>query len=127
MANDGNGRILAVKVVHKDKQYRRPDGRKVMISEKRILEKVAFIKRPFLTPLLDSWADEENVYFVMVSRCYFMFVVLHADSHLKPFYYKTLHDLMRHRRVTRAEFKPYIAQLVRLSCLFLSNSMLNQR
>lgn len=69
MANDYYGNIRAIKVVHKDKQYRGEDGREILIQEKRALEIVARAKRPFLTPLLDSWADKENVYFVMVRHC----------------------------------------------------------
>lgn len=113
MANDGKGRILAVKVVHKDKQYRSPDGREILISEKRILEKVAYMKRPFLTPLLDSWADNKNVYFVMVSNSRLPVGKLcNNTTFLQPFYPKTLHTLMCERRVKPKEFKPYIAELV---------------
>lgn len=112
MANDGKGRILAVKVVHKDKQYRSPDGREILISEKRILEKVAYMKRPFLTPLLDSWADNENVYFVMVSTSCLLIGKLCNNTFSQPFYPKTLHTLMCERRVKPKEFKPYIAELV---------------
>ncbi|KIP04594.1 hypothetical protein PHLGIDRAFT_189866 [Phlebiopsis gigantea 11061_1 CR5-6] len=94
MAHDYHGNLRAVKVLHKDKQYREKDGREILIQEKRALEAVARLRRPFLTPLLDSWADNENVYFVM------------------PLYHRTLHYLLYGRKIRPLEIKLYIAEMV---------------
>lgn len=67
LANRGDGAVVAVKVVHKDKQYRAPDGRKNLVLEKTILASVAQVGNPYIVRLKESWADELNVYFVMVS------------------------------------------------------------
>ena len=72
MANDGNGQICAVKVVHKDKQYRTHNGRAALLAEKHVLEVVTGTQTTSLTPLLDSWADEQNVYFVMVCNIVYL-------------------------------------------------------
>jgi hypothetical protein len=67
MAHTRVNRLVAVKVIHKDKQYRYMYGREALIIEKEIMEKVTLTRMPFNVSLLESWADNENVYFVMVS------------------------------------------------------------
>lgn len=75
-AHDYHGNLRAIKVVHKDKQYRAKDGRELLIQEKRALDIVTQMQKPFCTPLLDSWADNENVYFVMVRRWPFLTYII---------------------------------------------------
>ena len=58
---------VAIKVVHKPMMYRRPNGRSHVLVEKESLERLTTMRMPFVTKLLSSWDDGENVYFVMVS------------------------------------------------------------
>lgn len=66
-ARDQDNNPLAIKVVHKPKMYRRRFGRVDVVAERNTLERITIYGKPFLTQLLSSWDDEENVYFVMVS------------------------------------------------------------
>ena len=66
MAHDINNRLVAVKVIHKDKQYRVMYGRDILYAEKYAMERVTMEKMPWNVPLLESWADDKNVYFLMV-------------------------------------------------------------
>jgi hypothetical protein len=58
---------VAIKIVHKPQVYRLHCGRANVMVEKETLERVTTVGKPFLTKLLASWDDGENVYFVMVS------------------------------------------------------------
>ena len=57
---------MAIKILHKAMLYRDQLGRMDIVSEKKILTRATICGKPFLTQLLSSWDDEENVYFVMV-------------------------------------------------------------
>lgn len=70
----GSGTFVAVKVVHKPKMYRVPGARKILLREHEILRIVALKGFKFVTPLVSSWEDEENVYFTMV-RCSFFYLL----------------------------------------------------
>ncbi|GJE88162.1 kinase-like protein [Phanerochaete sordida] len=60
-----HGESFALKVVHKPIAYRCPDGRNMALVEQRSWERATLSRRAFLMPLLKSWDDEENIYFLM--------------------------------------------------------------
>lgn len=59
---------VAIKVLHKDKVYQDENGRDLVVREGEALRCVTRSDKGFLTRMVCSWDDEENVYFVMVSR-----------------------------------------------------------
>lgn len=65
-AETDDGYYVAIKVIHKWQQYRLSTGRQMLLTEKAIMAKAATLGHKFLTSLLESWEDEENVYFAMV-------------------------------------------------------------
>lgn len=69
LATDQYNQRVAIKIIHKDKQYQFNGGRDSILLERRILERIALSGKRFLTPLLASWQDLQNVYFVMVRAC----------------------------------------------------------
>ena len=70
------GEWFAMKVVHKAKMYRYPDGRDSILVEKENWERITRGRKAFSMPLLESWDDDENVYFLMVSA-----VLLTVERH----------------------------------------------
>lgn len=66
-ARSRTGESVAIKIAHKAKLYRHPFGRVNIEGEKENLIRVTLCGKPFLTQLLSSWDDKDNVYFVMVS------------------------------------------------------------
>lgn len=67
-AETDDGYYVAIKVIHKWQQYRLSTGRQMLLTEKAIMAKAATLGHKFLTSLLESWEDEENVYFAMEWR-----------------------------------------------------------
>lgn len=89
------GHTVAIKVVHKAKAYRNPFGRENLKDEKFNWERVTHERRAFLVPLLLSWDDPENVYFVM------------------PLYHENLLQRMTSGGpISEKDFKLYAAELV---------------
>lgn len=66
--------LVAVKVLHKPRMYRYADARNYLLAEVEALRVVALERLQFSTPLVSSWEDEENVYFVMVRFISFPYI-----------------------------------------------------
>lgn len=62
---DQHGQWFALKVLHKPIVYRAPEARCAILNERHSWERVTLGRRAFLMPLLASWDDEDNVYFLM--------------------------------------------------------------
>ncbi|KAH9842422.1 kinase-like domain-containing protein [Rhodofomes roseus] len=60
-----DGHYFAVKIVHKAKAYRAAHMRDRLLDEKGIMSSVTQNACAGLIPLIESWEDEENIYFVM--------------------------------------------------------------
>ena len=58
---------MAIKVMHKDRVYQNPEGRMLMMEERRVMERVTESGLSGLAKVFCVWDDEENVYFAMVS------------------------------------------------------------
>lgn len=62
-----DGEEVAIKVVHKAMVYRRSSGRDRIINELYALKRATNADLSFVCPMLSAWADEDNIYIVMVS------------------------------------------------------------
>ena len=70
----------AIKVMHKSQVYAYEEGREMVLSEGRVLRRITEAKgeggKGFLVGMVESWADEENVFYVMVRFCFLFWMIL---------------------------------------------------
>lgn len=64
---DSKGQQWAAKIMHKRAVFKRPRGRDNLLREKNIMVNASGMGTQRLVGLLESWEDEENIYFIMVS------------------------------------------------------------
>ncbi|GJE88179.1 serine/threonine-protein kinase [Phanerochaete sordida] len=93
-AHDRVGQLVAIKVVHKDKQYREDTGRAALLREKAAMERAAETRSRFVCPLLEAFADADNVHFVM------------------PFYPETLCDVIQRGPLAPKLVRLYFAEML---------------
>ena len=67
------GEQVAIKVMHKAMVYRRSSGRERILNELHALKRATDADLSFVCPMLSAWADDENVYVVMVSVAVIIF------------------------------------------------------
>lgn len=113
VANDKHGSLVAIKVVHKDKQYMNEVGRYGLIRELEIMDVATMTRSRFVVPLLESFADQQNVHFVMVNVLFSCVIKGICSLFPKPYYPETLYDRMERKNLTMEEVKLYSAELVR--------------
>ncbi|KIP04586.1 hypothetical protein PHLGIDRAFT_129405 [Phlebiopsis gigantea 11061_1 CR5-6] len=97
-ARSREGKAVAVKVAHKAKLYRERCGRLNIKAEQECLERVTLCGKPFLTQLLSSWDDDDNVYFVM------------------RMYHENLLQRLHRGPVSAHDLKIYVAELISALC-----------
>ena len=62
-----NGRTYGIKVVHKPHVYGHPQAREMSLLEMKVLADVTSFNTERLVRLHESWEDQRNIYFAMVS------------------------------------------------------------
>ncbi len=111
LAETSDHKRVAIKVMHKPLLYQRSGMRQYAIKELDILKHITVDNKPFLAPLLCSWTDDENIYFVMVSYHHKL-----GHSYLplssQKLYNETLLHQMHRGPLCVEDIKIYAAQLV---------------